>query len=334
MKVLLFTALLFLTASLITARPLSNLSKTSIFPRGAYSVAPPGSLIVSKTPKVGEYNTIQAAIDAVKIKGPGDHSIYIDAGKYNEAVFVVDVKGSLAIYGATSNTGSYIYNQVTITQGKSATLRVHIDDFKMYYVNVVNSFGRGDQAVALSSIGNRQGYYGCLISGFQDTILSSDGTQYFSKCGIKGATDIIFGEQGHAFFRHCDVIIPTVTDGWILAPKGTSASSHAFFVLDSSSIIAERGARPSTMYLGRPWGSFAQAAVQSTYLGDFINPLGWDVWHITDPRTQNVKFSEYHNTGPGNRVTQRAAFSSQLPQPISIESVLGSTHWIDQSFTS
>jgi pectinesterase len=174
----LLAVLSIFAATLIIARPLSDLSYPSLFPRGHYSSAPTGSLVVSKSPKADEYSTIQAAVNAVKAQGKGDHSIYINAGIFDEAVFIDEIQGSLTIIGATSKTGSYIDNQVTITHGnsqrnkasndESATLRVLIDDFKMYYINVINSFGEGAQAVALSAKGSRQAYYGCLFGGFQD----------------------------------------------------------------------------------------------------------------------------------------------------------------------
>jgi pectinesterase len=71
------------------------------------------------------------------------------------------LSGPLTIYGSTPNAGSYHSNQVIITAAESqmtksgndltATLRVHTTNFKLYNVNVVNSYGEGSQAVALSA---------------------------------------------------------------------------------------------------------------------------------------------------------------------------------------
>lgn len=342
-----FTVLCTIAASTAWAVPLSSSpSHASLLARG-YSSAPAGALVVSKSPRGGEYGTIQAAVDAIKTKGQGDHVIFVNAGTYDEAVFIEENKASsLTIIGVNDgkNGNSYVDNQVTITHGNSqknkpsndasATLRVHMDDFKLYNVNVVNSFGQGAQAVALSAKGNRHGYYACSFDGFQDTVLSSDGSHYFAKSSIKGATDIIFGERGRAFFHRCDISIPTVKQGWVMAPGGDDANAHSFFVLDHCSIFAQRGGSPSTMFLGRPWGKYAQATVQATYLADFVDPLGWDVWHAGDTRTQDAKFSEYQNQGPGSKTSQRAPFSSQLSQPVSLQAVLGPTNWVDQSFVS
>lgn len=59
------------------------------------------------------------------------------------------------------------YNNSAAAAGSddgSATLRVHADNFKLYNVNVVNSFGVGSQALAISVVGNEHvciALYGC-----------------------------------------------------------------------------------------------------------------------------------------------------------------------------
>jgi pectinesterase len=75
--------------------------------------------------------------------------------------------------------GSYKSNTVTITHtisspeagtlDASSTINAKSDNFKMYNVNVVNGYGKGAQAVALTANGNQQGYYGCQFDGYQDT---------------------------------------------------------------------------------------------------------------------------------------------------------------------
>lgn len=84
---------------------------------------------------------------------------------------------------------SYVLNTVTIEFGLSSvkaggdepsgTLRIHKDDFKMYNVNVKNTFGVGSPAIAISQYGNRVGLYGCAFVGFQDTVLAESGSQVY-----------------------------------------------------------------------------------------------------------------------------------------------------------
>lgn len=77
----------------------------------------------------------------------------------------------------TSSVGTYTDNAVTITHSEdstsggsdegSSTVAVDIAGFEMYNINVVNSYGSGSQAVALTANGNQQGYYGCQFKGWQ-----------------------------------------------------------------------------------------------------------------------------------------------------------------------
>lgn len=93
------------------------------------------------------------------------------------------------IYGYTTDTTTYKSNQVNIQAGvpasqagsndASATLRVHKNDFKMYNVNVKNTYGVGGQAIAFSQDGSRVGLYACGFYGYQDTLLANEGTQVY-----------------------------------------------------------------------------------------------------------------------------------------------------------
>lgn len=134
------------------------------------------------------------------------------------------------IYGYTRDVSNFAANQVRIEAGVpasvagsndlSGTLRVHKDDFRMYNVNVTNTWV-GSQAIAISQYGSRVGLYACAFLGFQDTLYANLGTQVYLKsyievspthCFLKessshcesmrmqGAVDFIFGRGGLAFF--------------------------------------------------------------------------------------------------------------------------------------
>jgi len=106
----------------------------------------------------------------------------------------------MEIYGYTKHTMKYSANQVTIQAGVSAlqagsndasgTLRIHKDDFRMYNVNVKNTFGKGSQAIALSQYGSRVGLYACGFYGYQDTLLTNQGTQVYLRCYIQVRTSV------------------------------------------------------------------------------------------------------------------------------------------------
>lgn len=123
--------------------------------------APSGALVVSKAAAKGQYSKIQDAVNALSISSTTAQSIFIEAGTYNEQVYVPARKAQLTIYGYTENTTDYAHNTVTVTYGLSlnevatddltATLRVWAENFKLYNVNVANTYGSGKQALALSA---------------------------------------------------------------------------------------------------------------------------------------------------------------------------------------
>ncbi|KAH0602285.1 uncharacterized protein H6S33_009859, partial [Morchella sextelata] len=139
--------------------------------------------------------------------------IFIYAGTYAEQVYIPARAAQLTIYGETTDTTSYTSNTVTITQGKSqddsanndatATIRAFAVGLKIYNINIANK--EGSQAVALSSQGDQQGFYGVKLTGYQDTVLANEGFAVYAKSYIDGATDFIFGQRQRAWFDGVDI---------------------------------------------------------------------------------------------------------------------------------
>lgn len=147
------------------------------------------------------------------------------------------------------DTMKYSENQVTIQAGVSlaqagsndgsATFRVHKNDFKMYNINVTNTFGKGSQASALSQYGSRVGLYACAFRGYQDTLYANVGTQVYLKnhievriivrimfracmtCSFQGAVDFVFGRLGQAFFGGNTI---AVSDAGCITANGRSSN--------------------------------------------------------------------------------------------------------------
>jgi pectinesterase len=123
--------------------------------------APSGALVVSKAPAKGQYSKIQDAVNALSTSSTTAQSIFIEAGTYNEQVYIAPRKASLTIFGYSENTDDYNQNVVTITQKLSlnevatddltATLRAWSTNFKLYNVNLANTYGQGKQALALNA---------------------------------------------------------------------------------------------------------------------------------------------------------------------------------------
>lgn len=183
---------------------------------------PAGCLSVGQS--TGDYSTIQAAVNALDTTSANPQCIFINPGTYVEQVLVPARKAQLSVYGYTLDTSGYAANTVTITGNKSqklnisndetATLRVKSVNFRLYNVNVNNSFGKGSQAVAVSAYAD-SGYYGCAFTGFQDTLLAQTGNQVYARTLIQGATDFIFGQHAPAWFEKCDVRVLTASIGYV-----------------------------------------------------------------------------------------------------------------------
>ncbi|KAF4978216.1 hypothetical protein FZEAL_5377 [Fusarium zealandicum] len=312
----LFATLSFVTAALAASR----------------TSAPSGCLTVRKSPSTGQYGTVQAAVNALSTSSTSAQCIFIDQGTYTEQVLVPARKAQLSIYGYTTDTGSYSGNKVTITGKKSqadglnndetAPLRIKSTNFKLYNVNVANTYGKGSQAVALSAYAD-SGYYACAFTGFQDTVLSQSGYQLYSRCLIQGATDFIFGQQASSWFEKCDIRVVSNSIGYITASGRESSSSAAYYVFNNCNIAAASGnsVANGAYYLGRPWREYARVVFQKTSMSAVINPAGWKIWNTGDERISNILFGEYSNTGAGASGS-RASFSKKLSSAVSISTIL------------
>lgn len=314
-------------------------------PALALTSPPSGALTVGSS---GDYSTIQDAVDALDSSTSTAQTIFIYQGTYEEQVVVPAISSELTIYGYSESEGSYSGNTVTITAGKSqddgldndgtATLAIHSSaNIKVFNLNVVNSFGEGSQAVALSAYGTgNQGYYGVSLKGFQDTLLAQTGNQIYANSYIEGATDFIFGQQAAAWFQGCDLRVASTSLGYVTANGRDSSSGTSYYVINESTVAAASGASVSSgaIYLGRPWRNYARVVFQNTELSDIINAAGWSVWNTDDTRTDGVEFGEYANTGDGASTSGRADFSEQLSAAVDISDVLGSDYadWVDTNF--
>lgn len=172
----------------------------------------------------GTYSTVQKAVDSLSTTSTTAQCIFIEAGTYKEQVVVSSRAAQLTFYGYTEDTLSYSANQVTITNNLAAasgltddetgTLRVQATNFKAYNINIVNSYGKGSQAIALSAYA-ASGYYACQIKGYQDTVLAQTGNQLYAQSYIEGATDFVFGQYATAWFDECDIGVLTASLGTI-----------------------------------------------------------------------------------------------------------------------
>ncbi|KAI1336463.1 carbohydrate esterase family 8 protein [Xylariaceae sp. FL0016] len=303
---------------------------------------PAGCLHVAKSG--GAYASVQAAINSLSTSSTADQCVFVDRGTYDEQVYIAGLKAKLTIYGYTADTTGYAGNKATVTFNSHAdiassndatgTLRVHVNGVKVYNLNIVNSYGKGDQAIALSAQSS-SGYYGCSFYGFQDTLLANDGTQYYERCEIVGATDFVFGQRAAAWFEDCDIRVRN--GGYYITANGRDSSSNpSYYLFKKCDVAAASGESVSagSYYLGRPWRPYARVVFQNTALSGVVSGAGWSTWN-GDGDTGNVYYAEYGNTGAGASGS-RVAFSKRLAAPVSMQTVLGSGYasaaWYDAAY--
>ncbi|PQE06233.1 pectinesterase family protein [Rutstroemia sp. NJR-2017a BBW] len=278
--------------------------------RTARTSTPSGCLTVRGSgTKSGEYSTVGAALTALG-SGTAAACIFIYSGTYQEQI-TVNYKGVLTVYGYTTDTSSYKSNVVTITHSisspaagsldASSTANIVSANFKAYNIIFKNTYGSGAQAVAVTANGDKQGFYGCSFTGYQDTLYVKAGKQYYSNCYIEGAVDYIFGDAS-VWFGECT--IASNGGGAITASSRTTASETGWFVIDSSTITTASSATTSLtakVYLGRPWRVLARVIFQNSVLTEIINPAGW----TTLAEGATPIFEEYANTGAGASTSAR-----------------------------
>ncbi|KAN0093941.1 carbohydrate esterase family 8 protein [Hyaloscypha variabilis] len=274
--------------------------------------------------------------EAYNSANPGD-IIYVFPGIYTEQLVIA--KDNLTFRGSTFPSLNPSENNATLTHAASAddgsnddsaTLLVTASNFRLYNLNVENTFGQDVHAVAMSSTGSNNGFYACSFTSWQNTVYTHKGSEFFSRCYIEGAVDFIMGITGQAWFQGCT--LGALKDkGWITAQGRTSSDSQGFFVFDKAKITIGTGAASATTaYLGRSWGDYARVILQNSDLGNVITAAGWDTMS-DDQVTTNVLFAEYANkNGAGTRVS----WAKKLISAESISSILGAayTSWVDSGY--
>ncbi|KAH7173412.1 pectin lyase fold/virulence factor [Fusarium flagelliforme] len=319
-------------------------------PNAAYSgkTPPPGAFIVSKEAIEGvtTYSTIQAAIDALPVSSKVTPTVFIYPGTYKEQI-VLSRAGTTFFIGYSESPDDNSKNQVTITYDKgidtqadasnsdSATFYATGNYFQAVNINFENSFGTTNNYASLGFAVKSSKFaslYGCQVYGNQDALLIN-GNLFAYNSLFTGNIDMIWGSGAGYFLK--STIAPNKDKIALTAnKKGTNTGPNGF-VFDQCTITPADEASFSTIYLGRPWDQFARVAYIQSELSASIAAVGWTGWTKSDPRTENVIFGEYDNTGPGASTSSRASFAKQLSDDEVAQFQLGtffpSTSWINMT---
>lgn len=196
-----------------------------------------------------------------------------------------------------------------------------VDGDNICFKNCVfeNTAGRGcdvGQALALYLDGDGISLENCILRGHQDTLFLAPlpdkeiipggftgpkqfterkrRTFHFKNCVIEGGVDFIFG-GATAYFDNCEFV--SVEEGYVFAPS-TPSDVEVGFICRNCTFTSKNGVADSSCFIARPWRNHGYVSIENCYLGEHINPAGFDDWDKTEAH-KTVRFYEIDSYGPG-----------------------------------
>jgi pectin methylesterase-like acyl-CoA thioesterase len=291
---------------------------------GSPTECPPGitqTITVAKDSS-GQFTTVQAAVNSIA-SGSSTHTrIDIKAGTYTEKLTIAS-RTNLCLVGAGATTTILAYGDSNAAVGStsgSASVHISANDFSAANLTIQNTYGSGSQAVALRTTGVRQQFRNCRFVGYQDTLYTHQGSQYFRDCYVQGNTDYVFG-GATAVLQNCEV--RNVEGGSATTAPNTDAGTAYGIVFLGGKFTAASGVKSNSVALGRPWGAAGFAAFLNADLGSHIAAAGFVAMSGNQP--ENARFHEYGSTGSGANASARSSYQLSASQAAgyTIATILG-----------
>lgn len=292
----------------------------------------------------GDFRSIQEAINTISPDNNKRVTIHLKNGVYHEKVKIVQPYLSL-IGESASNTiltfddqaQKMLPNGEPMNTFNSYSVYIGGHDFIAENITFENSSGDGrivGQAIAAYVDADRAAFKNCRFLGCQDTLFTGPlpknptplglnvihatlGSgeeeytgpvrQYYENCFIRGDIDFIFG-SATAVFNNCEIFANDRQEninGYITAASTSPRQKFGYVFLNCKLTGA---AGPKTVYLGRPWRDFAKVAFINCFMGDQINPEGWNNWDKPE-REKTVYYVEANSQGPGANDSARVKWS-------------------------
>lgn len=287
-----------------------------------------------------DYKTIAEAVAAAEQMATKDapYHIFIKKGVYQEHVEItkpyIHLTGQDRLQVIITDNKSKSYNG---DLGKTATVYVNASDVNLDNLTINNTFGSGEQALALYTLGDRITVTQCRINGWQDTYRTGKSGQrhLVRECLVSGTTDFIYN-AGDVFFDR-DTLELTNTTNVIVAPSHINPTWG--YVFRDAFITTADGIATATTDLGRPWGDTPKVAFIDTKLAAnvSINEAGWrDMnglpiqmaeYNTTNAQGQAVDLSKRKTsfTADGKTVTSKAVLTASEVSAYTVQNVLAGT---------
>jgi pectinesterase len=296
----------------------------------------------------GDFDNLQAAIDAIPADNRQRVTIHISNGVYKQKVKIdkpyitlIGESASETILTFDDHAKRLFPDGKTMNTFNSYTLYIGGHDFHAENLTIENSAGSGKivgQALAVYADADRISFKGCRFLGCQDTLFTGplpkrptplglnlihptlgsgeaeytgEIRQYYEDCFIRGDIDFIFG-SATAVFNRCEIYSNDRGDeinGYITA--GSTSPHYRFgYVFLDCQLTGDAG--PGSVYLGRPWRDHAKVSFINCRMGGHIRAEGWHNWDKPH-REATVTYLESGSSGPGANDAARVKWAKILP---------------------
>lgn len=294
-------------------------------------------IVVAKN-NTGDYDTVQAAIDAAH---DGD-VIEVRKGIYKERIEVrkrgITIEGEDA-FDTVITEGYYALMMMEdgVKRGtfRSYTALFNADDITVRNITIENSAGFGTkvgQAVAVYAEGDNLRFEDCRFLGHQDTLFTGPlplkereqggfrgptmnserriGRQLYERCYIRGEVDFIFG-SAVAYFHECELYAldrGKEINAYYTAPSTYEGQKYGY-VFESCRFTGN--CPKGTAMLSRPWRNYARAVFIDCEMDDNVSEAGFGDWNNPDTH-DTVFYAEYNCHGAGYTPDRRVDFARTL----------------------
>ncbi|CAG9620957.1 pectinesterase family protein [Sutcliffiella rhizosphaerae] len=266
---------------------------------------------------LSDFDTIQAAIDSIRVHPLEPVTVLIKNGEYKERVIIPENKSPITLQGESSEKTIITFHRCATMKDKkgqpigtfqTAVVTSFADNIRIENLTIVNSAGYGHeigQALALYISGDKSTIKEVKLLGNQDTLYASKGKQLYKNCYIEGHVDFIFGAAS-AIFHQCE--IHSLRKGYITAASTPEDAPYGFVFIDCKLTGV---ATDDSVFLGRPWRPYAHTIFINTWMGSHIKQVGWDNWRNMENESTSY-YGEFESTGPGAFTEARVSWSKAL----------------------
>lgn len=203
---------------------------------------------------------------------------------------------------------------------RSQTLFLGGQKVRMEHLTVENTAGdgaRAGQALAVYADAAQVFMDDVELCGNQDTLFTSplplyvrekngfrgprensprlDTRQYYRNCVIRGNIDFIFG-GANAVFDRCRIVPVDHERGVSYITAACTPQGKPGYLFAECEVAGS--CKPGSVYLGRPWRSFARVFWLDCTFSEEITAAGWDNWNAP-ANERTACFGEAGSRGPG-----------------------------------